>query len=114
WSASGEWVFYSGAPTTYPVGRYSYRGKWVPMYSGRNEDSLPDYHRMDLSVTYRTKGRVQGKRFSGEWNLSLYNAYSRHNAWSIAFNYNLKENSAEALKVYLFTIIPSIAYNITF
>ncbi len=114
WSASGEWVFYSGAPTTYPVGRYSYRGKWVPMYSGRNEDSLPDYHRMDLSVTYRTKGRVQGKRFSGEWNLSLYNAYSRHNAWSIAFNYNRKENSAEALKVYLFTIIPSIAYNITF
>ena len=114
WSASGEWVFYSGAPTTYPVGRYLYQGKWIPLYSARNEDSLPDYHRMDLSLTYRTKGRAQGKRFSGEWNLSLYNAYSRHNAWSIAFNYNLKEDSAETLKVYLFTIIPSISYNITF
>ena len=113
-SLSGEWVFYSGAPTTYPVGRFSYLGKWTPIYSGRNEDSLPDYHRMDLSLTYRTKGRVQEKRFSGEWNLSLYNAYSRHNAWSIAFNYDRKENEAQALKVYLFTIIPSLSYNIKF
>ena len=114
WSASAEWVFYSGAPTTYPVGRYSYKGSWVPVYSGRNEDSLPDYHRMDLSLTWRTKGRVQEKRFSGEWNLSLYNAYSRHNAWSIAFNYDREEGAAQALKVYLFTIIPSISYNIQF
>ena len=114
WSASAEWVFYSGAPTTYPVGRYSYKGSWVPVYSGRNEDSLPDYHRMDLSLTWRTKGRVQEKRFSGEWNLSLYNAYSRHNAWSIAFNYDREEGAAQALKVYLFTIIPSVSYNIQF
>ncbi|MBQ9713522.1 MAG: TonB-dependent receptor [Bacteroidales bacterium] len=113
-SLSGEWVFYSGAPTTYPVGRFSYLGKWTPLYSGRNEDTLPDYHRMDLSLTYRTKGRVQEKRFSGEWNLSLYNAYSRHNAWSIAFNYDRKEKEAQALKVYLFTIIPSLSYNIKF
>ena len=114
WSASTEWVFYSGAPTTYPVGRYAYKGTWVPVYSGRNEDSLPDYHRMDLSLTWRTKGRVREKRFSGEWNLSLYNAYSRHNAWSIAFNYDREESSAQALKVYLFTIIPSVSYNIQF
>ena len=113
-SASAEWVFYSGAPTTYPVGRYSYKGTWVPVYSARNEDTLPHYHRADLSLTWRTKGRVQEKRFSGEWSLSLYNAYSRHNAWSIAFNYNRKEDEAQALKVYLFTIIPSISYNIQF
>ena len=86
----------------------------MPVYSGRNEDSLPDYHRMDLSLTWRTKGRVQEKRFSGEWNLSLYNAYSRHNAWSIAFNYDREEGAAQALKVYLFTIIPSVSYNIQF
>ena len=113
-SASAEWVFYSGAPTTYPVGRYAYKGTWVPVYSNRNEDTLPDYHRADLSLTWRTRGRVQEKRFSGEWNLSLYNAYSRHNAWSIAFNYDRKEDRAQALKVYLFTIIPSISYNIQF
>ena len=114
WSASTEWVFYSGAPTTYPVGRYNFMGKWIPVYSSRNEDRLPDYHRMDLSVTYRTPRRVAGKRGSAEWNLSLYNAYSRHNAWSIAFNYNLEEKKAETYKLYLFTIIPSISCNIKF
>ena len=113
-SASGEWVFYSGSPTTYPVGRYSFMGTWVPVYSERNSDRLPDYHRMDLSLTYRTRGRAAGKRWSGEWNLSVYNAYSRHNAWSIAFNYDREENRTKAFKVYLFTAIPSVSYNIKF
>ena len=113
-SASGEWVFYNGSPTTYPVGRYSFMGTWVPVYSERNSDRLPDYHRMDLSLTYRTRGRAAGKRWSGEWNLSVYNAYSRHNAWSIAFNYDREENRTKAFKVYLFTAIPSVSYNIKF
>jgi outer membrane receptor protein involved in Fe transport len=114
WSASTEWVFYSGSPTTYPVGRFNYMDRWIPVYSSRNEDRLPDYHRMDLSLTYRTKRRVAEKRWSTEWNLSLYNAYSRHNAWSIAFNYNKKEEAAQAAKVYLFTVIPSLSCNIQF
>ena len=69
---------------------------------------------MDMSLTYRTAGRAVGKRRSGEWNLSLYNAYSRHNAWSIAFNYDRTDDTAKAIKVYLFTIIPSVSYNIKF
>ena len=114
WSASTEWVYYSGSPTTYPVGRFNYLGTWLPIYSSRNTDRLPDYHRLDLSVTYRTPRRVAGKRWSTEWNLSMYNAYSRHNAWSIAFNFNQKDQKAETLKVYLFTIVPSISCNIKF
>ena len=114
WSASTEWVFYSGSPTTYPVGRYYYMDRWVPVFSSRNEDRLPDYHRMDLSLTYRTKRRVAAKRWSTEWNLSLYNAYSRHNAWSIAFTYSRKDEEPQAAKVYLFTIIPSLSCNIQF
>ena len=114
WSASTEWVFYSGSPTTYPIGRYYYMDRWIPVYSSRNEDRLPDYHRMDLSLTWRTKRRVAQKRWSTEWNLSLYNAYSRHNAWSIAFTYSKKDEEAQAAKVYLFTIIPSLSCNIKF
>ena len=114
WSASTEWVFYSGSPTTYPVGRFYYMDRWVPVFSSRNEDRLPDYHRMDLSLTYRTKRRVANKRWSAEWNLSMYNAYSRHNAWSIAFTYSRKDEEPQAAKVYLFTIIPSLSCNIQF
>ena len=113
-SASAEWVFYSGAPTTYPVGRYQYRGRWVPVYASRNEDRLPDYHRMDLSLTWRTKGRVEQKRWSGEWNLSLYNVYARHNAWAVAFSYDAENAVSQSFKIYLFTLIPSLSYNIQF
>ena len=113
-AASTEWVFYSGAPTTYPVGRFHFRDVWKPVYSARNEDRLPDYHRLDLSLTWRTKARLKGKRWSGEWNLSVYNAYARHNAWSIAFNYDREEDKAQSLKVYLFTAIPSLSYNLKF
>jgi hypothetical protein len=69
---------------------------------------------MDLSLTYRTKRRAEGKRWSTEWNLSLYNAYSRHNAWSIAFTYSKKDEEAQSAKIYLFTIIPSLSCNIQF
>lgn len=114
WSASTDWVFYSGNPTTFPIGRFKFGGAYGSIYSARNEDSMPDYHRLDLSLTYKTKGRVQEKRWSGEWNLSLYNAYSRHNAWSLSFGYNREDEETQARKVYLFTIIPSISYNIKF
>ena len=69
---------------------------------------------MDLSVTWRTKRRVAQQRWSAEWNLSLYNAYSRHNAWSIAFTYSKLDEEPQAAKIYLFTVIPSLSCNIQF
>ena len=114
WSASTEWVYYSGAPTTYPVGRFRYMDQWKPVYATRNLDRLPDYHRLDLSVTWRTRKRVEGKRWSGEWNLSFYNVYARHNAWTVDFRYIQEENRTQPFKVYLFSIIPSVSYNIKF
>lgn len=113
-SVAATWVFYSGAPTTFPVGRFKIGDTWCPVYSTRNEDSMPHYHRLDLSATYRTKRRVEGKRWGGELNLSLYNVYNRHNAWSLAFGYNREDLVAEARKVYLFTIIPSLSFNLNF
>ena len=54
------------------------------------------------------------KRWSGEWNLSLYNVYARHNAWAIAFNYDPEAVRWQSYKIYLFTLIPSLSYNIQF
>ena len=110
-SASTEWIFYSGAPTTYPEERFLFKERWVRIYSERNADRLPDYHRLDFSLVYRTARRVEGKRWGVEWNLSIYNAYARHNAWSVFYQYDEKP---EALRIYLFTIIPSLSCNIQF
>ena len=113
-SASATWLFYSGSATTYPVARFSFGGTYVPIYSSRNEDKIPDYHRADLSVTLRSRRRAAGQRWSSEWNFSIYNLYGRHNAWTISYGYNKTEDRMDATKVYLFSVVPSVSYNLNF
>jgi Outer membrane receptor for ferrienterochelin and colicins len=114
WCASGTWLFYSGAPTTFPVERFKFGESYLPIYSARNEDSMPDYHRADISLTFKTRRRVEGKRWGSELNFSIYNLYGRHNAWTVSYGYNSKEDRMDAYKIYLFTIIPSVSYTINF
>lgn len=117
-SASANWVFISGAPTTFPVARYEYGGTIVPSYSARNEDRLPNYHRLDMSLTIQCK-KNDTRRWKGEWVFSFYNAYSHHNTWAINFQREeLDDNTygykIKAKSVYLFPIIPSVTYNFKF
>lgn len=112
-SASADWIYYSGAPTTYPSGVMQVGDARVPLYSDRNQDHFPDYHRLDLSLTLQGRRVPAGKRGHGEWNFSVYNVYSRHNAWALDFHYNDDTEEITARKVYLFTAIPSISYTLT-
>ncbi len=110
-SASAVWVYATGNPTTYPTGRFQIGNNYFPIYSGRNEYRKPDYHRLDLSLNYIPKPDSR-KRWKSEWNLSIYNAYARKNAWIITFNQDGAYPQAEM--TYLFSIIPSITYNFKF
>ena len=109
-----NWVYMTGRPVTFPTGRVEIGGKYVPVYSERNGYRMPDYHRMDFSLTYKGE-ESGGKKFHSEWSLSLYNAYGRKNAWVINFvqdEQNPSETYAE--KTYLFGVVPSITYNFYF
>lgn len=113
-AVSLNWVFYSGQPATYPIGKAVIDGSFVPVYGERNADRMPDYHRLDLSYTLHSKPNT-GKRFS--WNLSVgvYNAYARKNPWSITFRQDENNpNIAYAEKIYLFSAVPFISYNLKF
>lgn len=113
-TASMSWVYYTGNPITFPTGRFEYGGIIAPVYSDRNSYRMPDYHRMDLSLTYQFKGKP-GRRWKSELNFSVYNAYNRHNAWTINFiqeEDNPKELYAEM--TYLFPVLPAITYNFNF
>ncbi|WP_454961585.1 TonB-dependent receptor [Capnocytophaga leadbetteri] len=118
YEASPKWTFgavfnlQSGLPTNYPVGRYSYLGQTVPVYSKRNEYRLPTYHRLDLSATY-TPERTN-KRWKGEWVFGVYNVYNRKNAVSVSFRENEDTKRNEAVKLSIFGIIPSVTYNFSF
>jgi hypothetical protein len=113
-SVSATWVYATGLPVTFPTGRAEYGNAIIPIYSNRNAYRMPDYHRLDLSVSLKGKDKP-GKKWHGEWNFSVYNAYNRHNSWSINFTQDdLDPNKTYAEKTYLFAIIPALTYNFKF
>ncbi len=111
---SANWVYYSGSPATFPTGRAEIGGVITPIYSNRNAYRMPDYHRLDLAITIKSK-KKPNRKWNSEWNFSIYNAYGRKNAWAISFVQD-EDNPAVtyAEKTYLFSFIPAITYNFKF
>ncbi len=112
-SVSASWIFATGNPTTYPTGRFEVNGEYFPIYSGRNEYRKPNYDRLDLSLTYVPNPESK-KWWKGEWNFSIYNAYSRKNPWMITYNQDDLTGLPYAEMIYLFGIVPSVTYNFKF
>ena len=109
---SGNYIYYTGDAVTFPSGRYEVDGKVVPYYTERNGYRMPDYHRLDLGLTWYTK---KTEKFESSWNFSLYNTYGRENAYSISFRPNENDPTiTEAVQMSLFKWVPSITYNFKF
>ncbi|HYW95086.1 MAG TPA: TonB-dependent receptor, partial [Bacteroidales bacterium] len=113
-SAGANWIYTTGLPYTFPVARYEILGKILPLYSRRNAYRFDNYHRLDLSLTFRSKEKP-GRTWHSEWNLSVYNAYGRKNTWAINFvQDDMYPDVTYAEKTYLFSIVPAITYNFKF
>jgi len=110
-SLSTSWVYNTGDAVTFPTGKYFIDGNLVNLYSDRNGDRMPDYHRLDLGATLKLNTRKESN--SSELNLSLYNAYNRLNAYTITFDEN-QAGTTEATRLALFGIVPSLTWNFKF
>lgn len=120
------WIYYTGNAVTFPSGKYEFNGNLVNYYTERNGYRMPDYHRFDIGLTLYSKNtklitddegteKEVAKRFSSNWNFSVYNAYNRLNAYSIDFRESeTNPGNTEAVKLSLFGIVPSITYNFKF
>lgn len=115
WDFSGVFTYSTGRPVTLPNGIYNYYDLRIPAYGYRNNGRVPDYHRLDLSVTYTPKGGMPNQKYFSSWNLSIYNTYSRRNAYSVFFRVNDQTGKTEAVRLSIFgSFIPSITYNFNF
>jgi hypothetical protein len=111
-SFSGNWIYYTGDAVTFPSGKYMIDGNLINLYTERNASRMPDYHRLDLGLTYTFKDR---KRWTSDINISVYNAYDRKNAYSISFRESeTVPGTTEAVRLALFGIVPSITWNFKF
>ena len=121
-------AMYSGSPTRYDsyykvtdgsihTGHISYTDDPVTdiksiyryfTYRERNGYKLPDYHRLDLSLSYMIAHKI-GESIV---NLSIYNIYNRMNISNIYIGY---DNNKSVLKgVCIFPFMPSISYTYQF
>ena len=74
---------------------------------------MPDYHRLDLGMTFYHKkfkevkdpdtGELKQvpKKWQSSWNVSVYNAYARENAYTITFRENEDTGETEAVQLAL-------------
>lgn len=112
YSASMNFVYQTGRPVTYPIGRYQFNNSEFVFYSNRNEFRIPDYFRLDLGINIEGNHRI--KKFAHSfWTISVYNVLGRNNPYSVFFVTD--EGEVKALQSSIFAIpIPSITYNFKF
>lgn len=122
WSGNVVFVYGTGNATTLPTGRITYKpgydtDKRIPVvdfidvYDKINAYRLPAYHRMDVSFVYQHK---KTERWESSWNFSVYNVYNRANPYFIYFVPDVEAQKVKAYMVYLFPILPSVAWNFKF
>ncbi len=111
-SVSALFIFYTGNAVTFPSGKYEVDDKTYFLYTDRNGSRMPNYHRLDLALTWYRKDT---EKFESSWNLSVYNVYGRENAYSIDFRTSESDpNKTEAVQTTLFKLVPAITYNFKF
>jgi outer membrane receptor protein involved in Fe transport len=122
WSGSMVFVYGTGNAATLPTSRYTYEPGYdivtgepkitfVDVYEKINDYRLPAYHRLDLSFTWLHK---KTEKFESSFNFSVYNVYNRANPYFIYFVPNVEEGRVQAFMVYLFPVLPSVAWNFKF
>jgi hypothetical protein len=127
WSFSANWIYMTGGAITTPTGFFYYNGYSVPIYGEKNNDRLPDYHRLDLLATLKLNKPGSAKKYQHSITFTIYNAYAQVNPISVNFNKIFDDNGNivvpsdhEGQNEIIPTVIsvagfiPSVSYNFKF
>jgi hypothetical protein len=118
WKFGFIFTYNTGRPTSLPELKYQVRNRQIVYYSDRNMFKMPDYHRLDLSVSRFESLRIN-KRWKGYWTFSLINVYARKNAYSIYYqrdrNPDGYDGRSNLYKLYIIgRPLPTFTYNFIF
>jgi hypothetical protein len=119
WRFGTTFTYSTGRPVTLPEYKFNYRDYQLLYYSDRNKYRLPDYHRLDVSLTFDESLLIR-KRWKGSWTLSVINVYGRKNAYSVFYKKedHMIDNKLREYDIYKLYIVgrpfPTITYNFTF
>lgn len=117
WSFGMNFAYISGVPYSLPLQKFSFDGISYPLTPAgtRGNIRVPDYNRLDISATRKSKKGLF-KKGESEWVFSIYNLYNRKNPFSIYTRPN-EENTLQTEAVQLSIIgsfVPAVTYNFNF
>lgn len=103
----------TGRPVTLPEQIFTIDNQQYVQYSDRNKYRLPDYQRLDMSISL-DETLYKKRKWKGSWNLSIINLLSNENIYSIIY----KQTSTNTSGLYKLMIIdrplPTLTYNFIF
>ncbi|MEO8234708.1 MAG: TonB-dependent receptor, partial [Flavobacterium sp.] len=112
YSFSANFIYQTGRPITYPIGKYTFGNAEYTLYSDRNKFRIPDYYRLDIGINIEGNHKIK-KLAHNFWNISVYNLLGRNNPYSVYFV--TKDGKVKAYKTSIFGIpVPTITYNFKF
>jgi hypothetical protein len=130
WVFGAVFVYATGNSITLPASKYFVEGDLLVEYADRNSYRMAPYHRADISATWYGKkykefknietGEMEQvpKKFTSNWNFSVFNLYNRKNPYFIYFDNtgNLTQGTLDvaAIQVSLFPVLPSVTWNFSF
>jgi hypothetical protein len=130
WVFGAVFVYATGNSITLPASKYFVEGELLVEYADRNSYRMAPYHRADISATWYGKkykefknietGEMEQvpKKFTSNWNFSVFNLYNRKNPYFIYFDNtgNLTQGTLDvaAIQVSLFPVLPSVTWNFSF
>jgi hypothetical protein len=113
WDISATFVYATGKPYTAPESQYE-----ITMLDGSKYEyihvsdkyslRLPDYHKLDLSVSYNWSGIMADKTLS----LSIFNVYNHKNIWYK--KYDIQEDEISVTNVNYLGFTPNVSFTIKF
>jgi hypothetical protein len=116
---SSNFTYSTGRPVTLPEYKYNIGNYEIIYFSERNKYRLPDYHRLDMALTYEGS-LLKHQKWRSSWTISLYNVYGRKNPFSVYYSKEKPSrlNDYKVYGLYQFSVIgipiPSFTYNFWF
>ncbi len=105
---SFNYNYSTGRPVTLPEQIFSLDGQNYVQYSNRNKYRLPDYKRLDLSLSI-DETLYHKRKWKGSWTVSVINVLSNQNIYSVIYN-----SSGLSKLLIINQPLPTLTYNFIF
>ncbi|HLO60151.1 MAG TPA: carboxypeptidase-like regulatory domain-containing protein [Bacteroidales bacterium] len=126
WRISSNFLFASGSAFTL----FSETATYNPIYYDhvignetpdmnrhnkvQNNFRLEPYHRLDLSISYKSSRTFKARLLETEWVLSVYNVYARKNTFFAYCSFDPVTQKPVPVQVSFVPVIPSLSFYIRF